>query len=388
MGSFNSHFLFGGFVWAARASVLCTGLILVGCGGGASAPLPVPDVEPATLSGKLDAYLDSGQAANAPGIAVLVRKDGQVVYRRTSGAANLNTGELITRRTPFRLGSVSKPFTALAIMQLRDAGLLELDDTAFTYLPELPAELRTVTLRQLLTHTSGIPDYIDDNTDVRSLDNLTNAQLLALPNTGIERLEFAPGTGAEYSNTGYLLLAVVIERISGLTFPDYMRSNFFEPFGMTDSYVVSDARGIGELGEPVALNYADRVDVFGFNSLTNGSSGQLGSLDDLEKFLVALLDDAVVARATLQEMTKTYSSINAMSDYGLGWQTGTGRYWHTGVFTSERDFWHWGGFDGHRTALSIDPTSNLQIVVLTNGGEATMEHLRYVIQTAKSHYKR
>ncbi|HET7844911.1 MAG TPA: serine hydrolase domain-containing protein, partial [Xanthomonadales bacterium] len=179
-----------------------------------------------------------------PGAALLVLRDGKPLVARGYGYADVATRVPVTPRTNFRLASVTKQFTAAAILLLVEDGKLALDDPLRKWLPSLPVEADAITLRQLLTHTSGLVDYEDvmDPADTRQVLDADVLRLLE----GEHRLYFAPGSQWRYSNSGYALLALVVERASGMRFPEFLRTRIFAPLGMNGTLARQDG------GPPVA----------------------------------------------------------------------------------------------------------------------------------------
>ena len=342
-----------------------------------------------TLEGKIDQYLERNQAANEAGLSVAVRKSGQVVYQGNAGIARFERKQSINSDTQFRIGSISKPITALAIMQLVEKSMLNLDDQLLSFYPELPQSFEGISLKHLLAHRSGMLDYIDDNTNLSSLDNVLTSEVLGFfDGSGLENLNFEPGTMGRYSNTGYVLLALVVEKVTEIPFPEYLNQEIFGPAGMTNTFVISEQAHLGDHGENYALSFGSNIKVKGFNSLIYGASGVVSTTTDLMKFTAALLDDNIVSKASLDLMTQTQGSVPDIgTDYGLGWLTGTGNYWHTGRLTDPNDFWHSGGFDGYQTVLSINPDIDLEVVVLSNGGNDTKEKMWAVLELVRKHYK-
>ncbi len=369
----------------SKISLMLVFLLLVSCSE--DEPTPVPT----SLEGKIDAFLASNQSPSQPGLSIAVRKDGQVVYQGNAGVARFDVSQSINSSTQFRIGSISKPITALAIMQLVEQGQLNLDDLLLSFYPELPANFEQITIRHLLAHRSGLLDYIEDNTDVTTLNDLNMEDALnfiSSDNSGFENLAFDPGTMGRYSNTGYVLLALVLEKVTGKTLPEYLDQEIFTPAGMSTTFVISENEHLGDNGENYALSFGTDIKVKGFNSLIYGASGVASTTDDMLKFIDALLSYEIVSKETLDLMIQTQGSVpNIQTDYGLGWLTGTGNYWHTGFITDVNDFWHSGGFDGYRTVLSINPDLDLQVIILTNGGDSTQENMWSLLELARNHYK-
>ena len=349
-----------------------------------------PVVEtPTTLEGQMDQYLERYQANDQPGLSIAVRKDDQIVYQGNAGMARFDINQSINSNTQFRIGSISKPITALAIMQLVEEGRLDLEDKLLSFYPELPRSFEAITIKHLLSHRSGMLDYIDDNTDLSSLNDLPTSEVLNFFNgSGLENLNFEPGTMGRYSNTGYVLLALIVEKITEVTFPEYLNQALFNPLGMRNTFVISEQEHLGDYGENYALSFGRNIKVKGFNSLIYGASGIVSTTSDLMKFVQALLDYQIVTKESLDLMTQTQGSVpDIETDYGLGWLTGTGSYWHTGRLTDPNDFWHSGGFDGYQTVLSINPDLDLEVLVLSNGGNDTKERMWDILELARNYYK-
>ena len=344
-----------------------------------------------SIESKINRYLELNQSAEQPGLSIAVRKDNQIVYQGNLGLARINGQIAINSDTQFRIGSISKPITALAIMQLIEANQLSLEDKLVSFYPELPSSFANITVRHLLSHRSGLLDYIDDNTNVTSLNDLNMQEALdfiSSPNSGFQNLEYEPGSDGSYSNTGYVLLALIVEKVSGMSLPDYLAQHIFQPAGMTDTFVISENEHLGDNGNNYALSFGTNIDVLGFNSLIYGASGVVSSTSDMMKFIEALLSNEFIDSSSLQLMTQTQGLVRDLeTDYALGWFTGTGNYWHTGYLTDPNDFWHVGGFDGYQTILSINPDLNLEVIVLTNNGTDTREKAWDILELVRNHYK-
>ena len=186
---------------------------------------------------KIDRFV-SGEMSRQkiPGMAIAVVKNGEAVVAKGYGFANLEDQVPVTTHSIFQSGSVGKQFTAAAVVHLEEHGKLRLDDNIARYLPPTKARWGSITVRQLLTHTSGIPDY-EDEVDWRR--DYSERQLAEL--VGLLRRRSTPGQKFEYSNSGYLLLGIIIRMITGKFHADYVRENIFEPLGMKTARIVSDA---------------------------------------------------------------------------------------------------------------------------------------------------
>ena len=229
-------------------------------------------------------------AGDVPGAAVLVLRDGQPVVRATYGLADLEAGTPATPETNYRLASVTKQFTAASILLLAEDGRLTLDDRGRKWLPSLPKAAETVTIRHLLTHTSGLIDYEDVIPEIFAAQ-LHDADVLRLLETQ-DRTYFRPGTGYRYSNSGYALLALIAQRASGKTFATFLRERIFQPLGMNNTVAYEEGistvnnRAFGYTEEAGRWNRTDQDQT----SAVLGDGGIYSSIDDLAKWDAALYD--------------------------------------------------------------------------------------------------
>lgn len=347
-----------------KTIVVLAGLGLIGCGGsGGSNNTVITPVQP-TLSQTIDTYLDTNLSDNDAGVSVLVRKDGIAIYTNSKGLANKQNSTPITDATGFRLASVSKLFTALAVMQLFEQQQLTLADPIRDYLPELSDAWQPITIHHLLSHQSGIPDYANDFSGSRQewVRGMTNQALVQHYTTNNE-LEFAPGTQADYSNSGYVLLAEIVSRVSGLSFAQYMQANIFGPTDMTNSYIIDEQN---PQHQDAALNYAESSVPFNFEIFLNGAAAQVSSLEDMNHFVSALQNNEIVSQDTFDLMTQTHSNLpSAGGDFGYAWRKGSGNVTSYDINGSN---------DGFQTLIILVPVINLEVVILSNGGEATNQH--------------
>ncbi|MTI75261.1 MAG: beta-lactamase family protein [Stenotrophomonas sp.] len=313
-----------------------------------AAPPAAPD---AGIDGLMQRY-----DGRVPGAAVLVLKDGQPVFRRGYGLAVLEDGTPVSPATNFRLASVSKQFTAAAILLLAEDGALSIDDPLKKWLPELPAVADAMTLRQLLSHSSGLLDYEDlmDPADTRQVHDIDVLHLLQKEN----RTYFAPGSSYRYSNSGYALLALVVGKASGSDFASFLRQRIFLPLGMTATFAHQD--GVDEVPER-AYGYSQidghwqRTDQ-STTSAVLGDGGIYSSIDDLAKWDAALYDERLLCRASLQQ---AFSAATATPEpdvphYGFGWRINGDALWHSGESI------------GFRNVIVRYPKQKLTVVVLSN----------------------
>jgi CubicO group peptidase (beta-lactamase class C family) len=207
--------------------------------GYSSARAQTDDVSIKTLTAKLDKLMEEKYTSPGPGCAVLVAKQGKILYNKAFGSADLELNVPLQPGMVFKLGSITKQFTAVAILQLVEQGKISLQDSLQKYIRDFPSKGYTITIENLLTHTSGIKDYMQidypepylerrDFTPPQLIDSFKNVPL-----------EFEPGTKFSYSNSGYFLLGYIIEKIAGKAYPDYIRENILRPPGLSHTYLDS-----------------------------------------------------------------------------------------------------------------------------------------------------
>lgn len=311
---------------------------------------PLPDE---ALMGRIDRLMQRYDR-NGPGAALLVLRDGKPVVRRGYGLADLERGVAAGPGTNYRLASVSKQFTAAAILLLVQDGRLGLDDGARQWLPTLPARGEAITIRHLLTHTSGLIDYEDHlpalNRQLRDADVLSILE-------GQHRVYFTPGSDYRYSNSGYALLALIVERASGRDYPGFLRERIFRPLGMdaTLAYVAGGPeiarRAYGYSLVDDAWQRTDQSPT----SAVLGDGGIYSSIDDLAKWDAALYDDRLLSDASRR---MAFSAATATGDpavaYGFGWRISGDSLWHSGESI------------GFRNVIVRYPDRRLSVVILSN----------------------
>ncbi len=294
-----------------------------------------------------------------PGAAVGIYYKSKLIFGKGYGLASLESRVEITRETNFRLASVTKQFTAMSIMLLAAERKLSLDDLIIQYFPELPKYTDRITVKDLLRHTSGLPDYedlIDDTTTVQLKDKDV-LQILAKTDKGY----FEPGTKHKYSNSGYALLALLAEKISGLTFAEFLKDRIFDPLEMKSS--VAFEEGISELKNR-AFGYAknDSGYVFSDQSLTSavlGDGGIYTSVEDMFKWDQALYSSRLIDKYLLNEAwTKAILNDGSVIDYGYGW--------YLDVYNNYQRIYHTGSTCGFSNVYMRIPQEELSIVVLIN----------------------
>lgn len=351
---------------ACVAAMVATGAALGACAGSSPMARDIavtaspPLVRPAVLDSLLAPFARPGM----PGASVLVMRGDTVVWRESVGLADVETGVVATPATNYRLASLSKQFTATAILLLVRDGTLTLDARARDLLPTLPAYAREVTVRHLLTHTSGLWDYeaFVPDSQVRQV---SDADALQLVSARAERLYFAPGSAWRYSNTGYALLALIVERVSGQRFADFLRMRVFLPLGMQDSYAHEEGRTVvprRAWGHTVRAGEVWRTDQSNTSAVL-GDGGIYSSIDDLARWHASLTRAPLVGEA-LWSLARTPHRLSdgSATEYGFGWFVDR----HLGQLRLR----HHGETRGFTNAVSRYPEAALTIVVLTNRTDA------------------
>jgi D-alanyl-D-alanine carboxypeptidase len=286
--------------------------------------------------------------------SVLVADSGQVLFRSAFGLANRELDIPNAHETKFRIGSITKQFTAAAILQLVERGKLKLDEPVSTYYPHAPAAWQGITIRHLLTHTSGIPSYTDPPdfaVRVSKLD-LTPKEIIQL--TQNEPLQFEPGTQFDYNNTGYVLLGHVIESVTGQSYSQYLQHNVFRPLtmhatGYDDSVTILSLRASGYRISGGHWENASYIAM----SLPFASGSLYSTIDDLLLWDRALSGGKILSISSVQAMFADYGH-----GYGFGWFVGEGH--------GHRLQRHGGGINGFRSTIDRYPDDGLTIIVLSN----------------------
>lgn len=295
-----------------------------------------------------------------PGASLLVLQDGEAVVRRGYGRSDLALNVEAGPATNYRLASVSKQFTAAAILLLAQDGKLGIDDRLRHWLPSLPAVTDTITLRQVLSHASGLVDY-EDLMAPDYVGQIRDAGVLQLL-SGENRLYFPPGTGYRYSNTGYALLSLVVEKASAMAYPDFLRKRIFEPLGMHDTlaYVAGGPevphRAWGYSESEVNAGQWQRTDQSSTSAVL-GDGGIYSSIDDLARWDAALYDDRLLSDASRAMAFTAHVQVTGepyQAGYGFGWRITGDTLWHSGETI------------GFRNVIVRWPARRLTVVLLSN----------------------
>ncbi len=284
----------------------------------ASAQIIQPsDEQLSNLDQRIEAYLESN---NIPGALVALASRGEIIHLETYGMANVELSSPVTDNTVFEIGSISKQFVSAVVMLLVQENKLGLDATIENFIADIPSEWLGVTVRQLLTHTSGIPDY----EEIASYDiygeRVTPEEIIQIAHS--RPMDFAPGTGWYYSNTGYFLLSMIVERVDGQPLGQILKSRIFDPVGMTktrladpESIIEHRAAGywVNKTGELINRRPTE-------TSSTLGAGGILSSVYDLVKWDEILYGIELLSADSKADMWEPTRLPDGQSTgYGFGW---------------------------------------------------------------------
>jgi CubicO group peptidase (beta-lactamase class C family) len=346
---------------------------------------PVPVGLAPELIAEIDSVLAHYDVPDSPGAAVMVIDSGEIVFAKGYGHTTVDGTAPLDRTTPFRLGSVSKQFATMAIMQLAERGDLGYDDPALTWIPEIARFGDAITIRHLMTHTSGLPDYYDvleerynqaPSVDQDSL--FTNVDAAATYLDWGEPLA-EPGETYAYSNPAYELLALIVERVSEQTFGEFLDEHVFDVAGMTTA-IVRDRPDVVIPGRAVGYYEGEDGWVEDDDHPLNwmvGAGGVYASLDDLSHWDSALRHHTLVSEETLAEAySPTVLNDGSVSQYGFGWAVS-----EDGLTVS-----HGGAWVGFRTQIARSLDTGTTAILLTNSsasGEVQNAVIQPILEAAR-----
>ncbi len=326
-----------------------------------------------TPADKLDRLFRDFTRSGAPGLSAMVIRSGEPIVARADGWADLDAPTPCRLTTNYRLASLTKAFTAMAVLRLAERKQLALTDRLTDFFPEFPPIGGRITLRHLLHHTAGVLDYEDllpEGTRLAVSDR--DVLRLLLPH---DRTRFRPGARFRYSNSGYALLALVVEVVSGHTFAAFLQRHIFGPLGMTGS--VAYEAGLSTVAER-AFGHSRRGAGFARTdqSLTSsvlGDGGIYSSVADLFRWDQALYGEGLVSRATLRQVfTPGPATTLAGTGYGFGW------------FLDHRHgakrVWHYGDTVGFTTRIERFPERQFTVILLANRSDAPLAALARAIR--------
>jgi CubicO group peptidase (beta-lactamase class C family) len=336
----------------------------------------------------IDRYLQSEmRQQKIPGISLAIVKNGTPVYVKSYGVATLEHDLRTQPQTVFQIGSIGKQFTAVALLLLANQHKLDLDDPLAKYLPEVPPSWSKVTLRLMLNHQSGIPQFTTPERQLLDVvHDYSDLELIQL--AARQPLDFEPGTDVSYSDTGYVLLGFVINRVAGMFYGDFLQQRVFGPLGMSQTRIISDKdivrnRASGyEKDESAALYNQSYVSP----ALNRTADGSLYStVLDLAKWDRALYGDAVLPQAQLERMWSVDAHRNGqrpLYHFGYGWENNRLR--------DQRIVEYDGNWQGFQAVMSRYVDKKLTVILLTNLSLCRTERLGHTVaglfEPAVKHY--
>ena len=334
---------------------------------------------------QLDAILAKAVTSGQPGLAVLVKKEGTVLFEKGYGLRKIKGRAPITPHTDFRLASVTKQFTAMSVMLLERDGKLRYESTLTEIFPDFPAYGKAITIRHLLTHTSGLPDYEDlmdqeENSHGKRWSpahQIQDEEVLALLEKQT-RGKFAPGTSWAYSNSGYVVLGLIVAKASGVSYPEFLKRRIFDPLHMQNTLAYQRGskeiprRAFGHSRERGKLILSDQSST----SATLGDGGVYSNLEDLSKW------DEALGKHTLLSATKMQAALTPVKladgrephwpaqpdgdNLAPGKPVSYGFGWFLDSYPGHPRMWHSGTTIGFRNVIERFTTDRLTIVILSN----------------------
>ncbi|MAB50101.1 MAG: serine hydrolase [Flavobacteriaceae bacterium] len=310
------------------------------------------------LEKKIDSLITTVFKDNeGPGSVFLVAKDGKAFYRKAFGKSNIELNVNMTPLNIFQIGSMTKQFTAIAIMMLEEQGKLNVTDSISKYVPDYPNGNK-ITIHHLLTHTSGIKDF----TKIKSIMSIAKKDLTPKELVNFfknEPVDFQPGEKFEYNNSGYVVLGYIIELVSGQTYEDFIEKNIFEKLGMNNSRYASDreivknrAYGYHNKGELTNKMYVSL-------SIPYASGSLMSSVDDMLKWQNAIKKNGLVSQSTTEKVFRKYTLNNGEPfTYGYGWHLKD----IEGIPTRE----HGGSIFGFKSMAVYVPDLDIYVVGFSN----------------------
>ena len=321
------------------------------------------EVQTKKVSHKLDSLLKRINKRHDFHGSILVAKNGKILYNNQVGYANFRKKELLNEASLFQLASVSKQFTAAAIMLLVERNQIKLTDTVNNYFPDFPYE--NVTIKNLLNHTAGLPKYFWlAEHKWNQVKAPTNSEMMALLATSNVRRFFKPGRNFDYSNTGYFVLASIVEKVSGMGFSAFVKENIFDPLEMKNSFVYSYENDSIKRNQLVGYRLYRGWRHQKINSTVNdaivGDKNVYTTSEDLFKWTLGLNNGKLLTKESLNLMYSKGETISGRKiPYGFGFRINT---------KGENTIYHHGKWNGFSTGLTQYPVDDLVVIILEHTG--------------------
>lgn len=329
------------------------------------------------IAQEIESYL-SGQLRNdQPGCAILVAKKGRVLYKKGFGLANMEWNIPIGTNTVFQIGSVTKLFTALGILQLIENQKLFLKDSIQKFIPAFPTKGHTITIEHLLAHTSGIKDYVTMNHPDPNIMRRDFKTLEVIDFFKNEPLEFVPGTKSSYSSSGTFLLGYIIEVVSGISYGQYIQDNIFKPAGMMNSYYGDNSRVIPNRAD----SYGAEEGIYrngDYRSMTvpYAAGALLSTVEDIFKWHQALYSNKLLGKNLLTKSVAAHElKDGTKGDFGYGW------FVNYVQVKGSPTLAHSGGISGFNSLVMYLPNEDVLVVVLSNFQDAKVQEITTNVAT-------
>jgi CubicO group peptidase (beta-lactamase class C family) len=320
----------------------------------AASPLPAATLLPSDISSTTDAFLNRMLEAKLFSGSVLIARNDEILLSKGYGMADREERIPNTPQTKFRIGSITKQFTAMAILILQAQGKLNVQDAICTYISDCPAAWQPITIHQLLTHTSGIPSF------TRFPEYLTIAKLSLTPAEMIARiankpLDFIPGAEWSYSNSGYYLLGAIIERASGQSYEAFLQEHIFAPLKMIDTGYEHD-KAMLATGYTSTLAKADDINM----SIPYASGSLYSTVEDIYRWHQVLYTEQLVSTESLDKMFTAFVPVPEADGYGYGYA------WFIDKQFNRQRNWHDGSINGFQDFASRYPDERVSIILFSN----------------------
>ncbi|MBP1765999.1 MAG: beta-lactamase [Candidatus Aminicenantes bacterium] len=319
---------------------------------------PAVRAQTGDVDSRVDKFVqDSIREQRIPGLALAVMRDGQVIKAKGYGLSNIELNTPVSPQTIFQSGSMGKQFTATGIMMLVEEGKVGLDDKVAKYFPGAPESWNTFTVRNLLTHTSGIKEYTGKDFDYRR--DYTEEDLLKMAQA--QPFDFAPGDKWSYSNTGYMLLGMLIRKVTGKFYGDFLQERIFKPLGMTTTRIISEEDIVPNraAGYRLVKGVVKNQEWVNPTLNTTADGSLYFTVLDLAKWDAALYTEKLIKRTSLDQMwTPVKLNDGKTYPYGFGWRVAE--------MNGHRLIEHGGSWQGFTTGISRYVDDKLTVVALTN----------------------
>lgn len=311
------------------------------------------------INSKIDSILATQYKPNGPGAVFLAAKNGEILYKKAFGLANISLDVPMKTEYIFEIGSITKQFTAIAILMLVEQGKLSLQDYITKYLTDYPTDGHNITIHHLLTHTSGIKNYtsIKKLNDIRK-DDLTPTALIDFFKN--EPMDFAPGEKFKYNNSGYIILGHIIETISGQSYASFIEEHIFKKLKMcSSSYAVRRKITKNRITGYTSTDKGYKKPWYFSYSLAFAAGSLTSTVDDMLKWQNALDKNILVKNSILNKAFKNYTTNNGESiNYGYGWNIKT--------LNGTKSRRHGGSIFGFKSMSVYLPKEDIYVIGLTN----------------------